>query len=199
MGYKTLLIDSDLRKPVLHELFKINSDVGLIDLIQNPYFNAYHPGIRGEGVLVENAVPLTTSFAAREDREEQDVESKLAAIHNVIRETDIANLNLITCGQRTSNASGLLNSYAIQTILNTTRLEYDVIFLDTPPINVVVDASIVSRHVNSAILVIRVGKSNERDIIRAKSILEQSKVASILLVLNEVLGQNGYSKYYYSA
>lgn len=198
MGYKTLLIDSDLRKPVQHELFKIVNEMGLIDVIQNPYFNVYHPGPKGEKVLFENAAPLTANFDERQDRGERDVEAKLAAIHTVIKETGIANLDIITCGRRTSNPSGLLNSYAVEAILNTIRSQYDVIFLDTPPINVVVDASIVSRHVNCAILVIRVGKSNERDIIRAKSMLEQTKVASILLVLNEVLGQNGYSKYYYS-
>ena len=33
MGLKTLLIDFDLRKPVLHTLFQTNKEPGLIDII----------------------------------------------------------------------------------------------------------------------------------------------------------------------
>ena len=196
MGLKTLLIDADLRKPMQHSLFKTESETGLSDLIQNPGFSAHalqkaQAGIQGR----EQSASVDQEWPTNERQILQD------AVRDVAINTGIPNLDLITCGQKTSNPSELLNSRAVQGIIDVIRSEYDVVFIDTPPVNVVLDAGIVGRYADLAILVIRVGKSNEKDIVRAKSLLRQSNAKSILLVLNEVLAKNGYSKYnyYYSS
>ncbi|MBN1482173.1 hypothetical protein EH223_07945 [candidate division KSB1 bacterium] len=203
MGLKTLLIDADLRKPIQHTLFKLDHDAGLADLVLNPHFfeDKVKSGTAKQVFSEHYNDGAVGAMEAMRHESKNDLQHRIDAIQAVVRKTGIPNLDIITCGQRSSNPAELLNRRSMQTVIDTLRDQYDVVFIDTPPINVVIDAGILSRYVDLSILVIRVGKSNEKDIMRAKSLLKQSKAKSILLVLNHVIGQNGYSKYnyYYSS
>jgi len=41
MGYDTLLIDADLRRPKLHKIFRLNRELGLVDILQSTTFQKF--------------------------------------------------------------------------------------------------------------------------------------------------------------
>ena len=64
-------------------------------------------------------------------------------------------LSILPCGKIPPNPSEMLASAAFQKAVERFRLQYEIIIIDTPPINEVADAQIVSRVVDGMVLVIR--------------------------------------------
>jgi capsular exopolysaccharide synthesis family protein len=83
-------------------------------------------------------------------------------------------------GEIPPNPAGLLVSDRFSEAIRELSGDYDYIFIDTPPVNVVADASIISRHLEGFVFVVQQG-SSERDSV--KNALEQLK-----LIKAEVLG-----------
>ena len=74
--------------------------------------------------------------------------------------------------------------------------EYDYIFIDSPPVGVVTDASILSNIVDATVLVVA-SNETEADIVKiAKKRLEDSKANILGVILNKVK-RNSYSGYRY--
>ncbi len=69
--------------------------------------------------------------------------------------TEIPNLSLITSGPSVPNPAELLQSERFHRFLETLGERYDRIVLDTPPVNSVTDAAILSTIVDGTILVVR--------------------------------------------
>jgi Mrp family chromosome partitioning ATPase len=70
----------------------------------------------------------------------------------VVSET--ARLCVIPCGRSVQNPAALLNT-RVQSLLRVLREEYDVIVVDTPPINVVGDAAVIGAQSDGVIMVAR--------------------------------------------
>jgi len=248
MGLKTLLIDADLRKPVLHTLFQTNKGPGLIDIIftreNMKHKTNYSIPVSGqENILndleivdiitsrkigtneTSNLVPVIEPEQISDDgdisdsnqydraktnlaRTQQHINSKdsgkyhraellESAIKNTISTTNIANLDLLTCGTIPPNPSEILSSKAVKNLFLILKNQYDAIFIDTPPINAVTDAGILSSIVDGSVLVVKAGTSSRKDIKRAKGLLQKAQGKIIGIVLNYLVAQDGYSNYYY--
>ncbi|MBN1348929.1 polysaccharide biosynthesis tyrosine autokinase [candidate division KSB1 bacterium] len=195
MGLKTLLIDADLRKPVLHLLFQKRREPGLINLIttskalkhQLPHRIARQPG----DSIYQGYQFDETDESALSMEEELDAE-----LRRIISATHVNNLDLLTCGVIPPNPSEILASETIKRILHELRSRYDAIIVDTPPINIVTDAGILSPLVDGSVLVVKIGGGSEKDIKRAKSLLQQARGKIIGVVINFIDGKDGYSNYY---
>jgi len=248
MGLKTLLIDADLRKPVLHTFFQKNREPGLIDIIftkENMTYKANYsipvseqenllndldivdivmskrimtreannltPGSEQEEMLHEwdfsdrdqDGQPKTTAelpqqvLSLKGTDKYHKAELLESSIKNAISATHIANLDLLPCGTIPPNPSEILTSKAMKNLILVLKKQYDAIFIDTPPINVVTDAGILSSIVDGAVLVIKTGTSSRKDIQRAKGLLQKANGKIIGIVLNYMVAQDGYSNYYY--
>ncbi|MGD9489388.1 MAG: polysaccharide biosynthesis tyrosine autokinase [Calditrichaceae bacterium] len=77
-----------------------------------------------------------------------------------IQSTHIPNLFLISSGMNIPNPSELLGTYKLEQFLNLLKNKFSVIIIDTPPINVTADAVILSKQVDSVLLVVRAGRTN---------------------------------------
>ncbi len=75
--------------------------------------------------------------------------------------------------------------------------EYDAIFIDAPPINIVSDACVIGSIIDGSLLVIKAGYSSRKDILRAKGLLEKSRSNIIGVVINFSDADDGYLKHYY--
>ena len=76
----------------------------------------------------------------------------------VMRYTSSTNstcFDLITSGKLPDNPSEILGSKAFLQLLKVVREVYDVVILDLPPVNAVIDAAIVSQLTDGLILIIR--------------------------------------------
>jgi len=185
MGLKTLLIEGDLRKPVLHTLFQKKRKPGLLDAL----------------------VAVNKTLDAKPEISDPDQQASLdhgvdpeifkSIIKTSILSTKIPNLDLMASGAVPSNPSESLASSAMKIILHELKKQYDVILIDTPPINVVTDAGILNSMVDGSVLVVRAGYDSAKEIKRAKELLQTDKNNIWGLVVNFTDRWEKYSRYDY--
>ena len=72
-----------------------------------------------------------------------------------IHTTEYKNLDLIPSGILPPNPAELLMSVGMEELMDQLRLDYDLIILDTPPVNVVSDAVAVTKIADGVVLVVR--------------------------------------------
>ncbi len=117
-------------------------------------------------------------------------------IKDTIKKSEVENLYYITAGMTSPNPLKLLLSQEMTDLLNNLSKEYDWIILDTPPVNVVSDALILSNNSDGVILVTEEKITEYKEIAKA---IEQVKYVNgnlLGIVLNRA--SNKSSKKYYS-
>ncbi len=156
---RTLLIDADLRRGVLHNTFNCPKKPGLTN---------YLTGV--------------------------------ASLENVIRETYVPNLSLITCGSLIPNPSELLGSMRMKRFVEGIAKRFDFIVYDTPPLTAGSDAVILGTLVDGVAVLIRSGKTSREDVLRKMELFQnvQAKILGVILNCAGVeVAHEGYSYYRY--
>jgi len=112
---------------------------------------------------------------------------------------DISFLTIVTSGPIPPNPSELLGSRRMKEFLEDMRDRFDVIILDTPPINLVTDGIIVSTIADGTIMVLEVGKTDIYAAQNGKELLDKVHANLIGVVLNKIPtnGRNNYNYKYY--
>ena len=118
-------------------------------------------------------------------------------MNGMIRETEIDNLSLVTCGQIPPNPITLFASERMKQLLEKWREEYDIILLDSPPILSVADSSILASEVDAVIMVIQAGQTKRQVAQHAMEMLEKIGQEPFGVVLNNVDFSKHYGSYYY--
>ena len=154
-GYRTILVDCDLRKPSQQKIFGFSNDTGLTNCLLSH-----------------------------------------ANINNFIRPTRVENLRVLTSGPNPPNPAELLGSRSMSELLAHLQSESDILVVDCPPVLVVADASIMSRVIDGALLIVDSGQTRRDSAMRAKEALEQAGAHLLGVVLNRV--SRGHSYYYYN-
>lgn len=121
--------------------------------------------------------------------------SRQSRLDQVIKRTGIKGLELVTCGILPINPAELLGSRAMVDLLAEMKSQYDHVIIDAPPILLVADAQILSNKCDGTILVVSSGKTEKKNVIRAKGLLQTSKAN----VLGSILNNYKFEKtdYYY--
>lgn len=78
-----------------------------------------------------------------------------AELNDAIKTGVRENLDVLTSGETPPNPAELLGSSEFEAMVNNLKKSYDYIFIDTPPINVVTDATLAIKHSTGTILIIR--------------------------------------------
>ena len=113
----------------------------------------------------------------------------------------IENMDVILSGKIPPNPSELLGSPRMQKLIQELREEYDLIFLDSPPINMVTDAMVLAPESNGVLFLVRANRSERGAILHAVEQLEYAKVKVLGFVLNGVdveKSHYGLKKYRYT-
>lgn len=118
---------------------------------------------------------------------------------SAIRRTDIENLAVLPTGTLPPNPAELLHSVAFERLLTVASENFERVVIDSPPLVAVTDAAILSRFVDTTLLVTRSGSTRKDHAKKAARALRDvgSKVAG--MVLNGVstsAGAYGYYEYY---
>lgn len=117
-------------------------------------------------------------------------------IEEAIIHTKYENLDVITAGHIPPNPAELLASEAMRGLLDELEQNYDYIFIDTPPLNVVTDATVLSNVVSGTALVVRQGVTHHKDIQDALGKLEFAQAKILGFILHDVKDSKGtYGKY----
>lgn len=77
----------------------------------------------------------------------------------IIQQTNVDNLSVMLAGPTPPNPVELLGSDQMGALLERLSESYDLLLLDTPPVLVASDATILSRHVDGTVFVVRAGKT----------------------------------------
>ena len=117
-------------------------------------------------------------------------------LNDIIRETDVPNLYVITSGPIPPNPSEILGSKKMAKAIAELREMFDIIIIDTPPVLALTDAQVVATNSDGVIMVIDSGKVKRDAAIKAKANLEHVNARMLGVVLNNVK-RNGSDSYYY--
>jgi len=110
---------------------------------------------------------------------------------------DLPNLDIMTSGPVPPLPSELLGSIEMERLLEQLRSDYDFIFIDTPPVLAVTDASILGRLADATILIVRYGASQRHVVQRGIDLLDRSGTHLLGVALNAVdFRSPEYSEYY---
>ncbi len=95
-------------------------------------------------------------------------------------------LDVLTVGKIPSNPAELVNSKSIKELLKVLSLNYDYIFLDTPPIALVSDSINISTYTDAVILVIAYGETEIETVRKSIESLKHVNANIIGTVLNKL-------------
>lgn len=156
-GARTLLIELDLRKPVLEDrLFNRQAHLGASEYL-----------------------------------------SDRAEFEDLIRETPIPNLFVITAGKVTKNSGELLlRRHKVDRFFDLAREQFEQVIVDSAPILAVSDTLTIARHFKVIALVVRSHKTASRLVRRGIDLLRRLKRPPTGVVLSMIPPGNDY--YYYS-
>lgn len=107
-------------------------------------------------------------------------------------------LEILPVGKIPPNPTELLLNNKFEEMIRRLREEYDYIFIDCPPIDIVADASIITKAVDMTIFAIRAGMLDKRMIPVLEDLYRSGRFARMAIVLNAVdMESRGYGSYGY--
>jgi len=122
------------------------------------------------------------------------------AATEIIQQTHVENLDIISAGPTPPNPTELLESSAFVELIKNLRAEYDYIVIDSAPVGLVADYYIMSQVVDVTLYVTRQGYSQIKFMNDLNQIQEDARLKNLYLVLNDVDQSNmkyGYGGYGY--
>lgn len=109
-------------------------------------------------------------------------------------------LDIMPVGKMPPNPSELLYSPRLKEMIDTLRQEYDYVFLDCPPVEMLADSSIINKLVDSTLFIIRAGLLERSMLATIDTMYNEKRYKNMALILNGTIpvGRNHtYSKYGY--
>lgn len=174
-GLRTLFIELDLRRPVIHEIFSIPKTPGLTDLIVKK-------------ADIENVIRSITDFVGGS-----------ISYDYLLKFPGIDNLKIITSGSTPYNVVDILDNADWVDIIDNLKSYFDFIIFDGPPVLLFVDSVIVGKRVDGVVIVYKAGKIARNALKRAKEQITGVGAKMLGIVLNGIktseLGPK-YSYYY---
>lgn len=156
-GRRVLLVDADLRRPSLHQMFDVNNVSGLSDLLNAP----------------DSTAPSLLAISPR--------------------------LTLLTAGRPDPDPMAALTSPRMKQLLAEARSGFDWVIIDTPPVGLLTDASLLAQMVDLSLLVVRAESTPFEQVQRAAEAIGRHRITGVVLnrVSKLALGEaSRYTEYY---
>jgi capsular exopolysaccharide synthesis family protein len=150
-GQRTLLIDSDMRRPRLHKSTSVAQSPGLSNLLIG----------------------------------EDDYD-------NLIKPTEVKDMFVLPCGPTPPNPAELLLTKRFETVLGELAKRFDRIILDSPPIQPVTDAVVLSKRVDGVVLVVRASKTLRDELRRSARMIRDVGGSIVGVIVNELDARDSY-------
>lgn len=118
----------------------------------------------------------------------------------IVPDARVANLSLLPVGTIPPNPTELLFSDRLPRMIEDLRQDYDYIFIDCPPVDIVADTQIIEKVADRTFFVVRAGLLDRAMLREAETYYQEQKLKNMSLILNgtEVShGSYGHSYYRY--
>jgi len=123
-------------------------------------------------------------------------------LEDVILQTPTENLYFMSSGVTQEDPAGILNSNRISGLISEVKDRFDLVFVDSPPILGVSDASVITSECDQTMIVVQHRKLPRNIILRVKQSIEAVGGSILGVVLNnvDIKSDNNYQYYtsYYS-
>jgi len=136
-GVQVLLVDADLRRPKIHDIFGLSNEVGLTTLL----------------------------LADHGESDIEDGNSKaIKSLNDCLQQTQVPRLRVITTGFVPSNPTEILGSVLMQRWISVFRSasNVDVIIIDTPPALLFTDSSVIASVSDADVIMVIDGRRTRR-------------------------------------
>lgn len=112
-----------------------------------------------------------------------------------VTKTEIENLSILTSGKIPPNPTELLSSPRMDKLLNFVKEHYDCVFIDTPPVNIVTDATVFAQKATGYVLIVKTDTTNIPELKTTVATLQGIDANILGFILNDT---NSEKKKYYS-
>ena len=117
-------------------------------------------------------------------------------LEDVVAETIVPGLFLITAGSSPSNPAELLESHKMVNLLNTVRDQFDYILIDTPPILVCSDSRVLTKYADGMIVLVKVESTTVKALKHAIALTQHLEIEIVGIIMNQVKFRYGRAYYY---
>jgi capsular exopolysaccharide synthesis family protein len=135
---------------------------------------------------IKNSEGLTNILATDKELKKSMIQQK----------EGIDNLFIIPSGPIPPNPSEILSSDRMRRFIDKLRSDYDVIFIDTPPVGQVTDAAILTGITDGSIIVVASGQTRIEMAKRAKKAMVGINANIVGIVLTKIDNRSLYYNYY---
>jgi Mrp family chromosome partitioning ATPase len=178
-GTKVLIIDTDLRRPMLHRMFGIDNSLGLSSILTGEL----EAEIAVSDMSVSGRLPKESFMEVVVDR--------------LIQPTNIKGLSVIPSGPLPANSIELLRSERMLSFLRTVEKKADIVIFDSPPSIHVIDAVVMAQILDGVLMVINSGRIDREEALQVKYMIESTKTPIIGVALNNIEASSPDYYYYY--
>jgi tyrosine-protein kinase Etk/Wzc len=178
-GIKTLLVDADLRRPAINQIFGTRKEPGLSDVLT------------GKSDWRDAVLESADFIMGGLDYDQ------------LMRFPGIENLKVLNCGTQPDNVIDILASANWRDIMEELKSEFELIVFDAPPVLLFADSLMIAKHASDGVvLVYKAGKIARGALKRAKEQIGGANAHMVGVVLNGVRAsemgpQYGYYQYDY--
>ncbi len=156
-GFRVMLVDADLRRPMVHKIFELDNRLGLTDFFRN--------------------------LRSPDSGYEETFESLLKQL---VRPTNLDGLHVLTSGSIPPNPSELLGSNANRHLIKALKRHYDFLIIDSPPVLIVTDAVVLSTEVDGTILIVDSLNTHRNQLKQAAERLAEVNATMLGVVVNRL-------------
>ena len=115
----------------------------------------------------------------------------------LITDKKYPNLHTIPVGTIPPNPTELLEDKSLATLIQASRNEYDYIFIDCPPIDIVADAQIIEQYADRTFFVVRAGLLDRSLLSELENIYQEKRFKNLSIILNGTESTGGRYSYRY--
>jgi Mrp family chromosome partitioning ATPase/capsular polysaccharide biosynthesis protein len=176
-----ILVDTDIRNPVLHRFFTCSNEAGLADVLT------------GESTLEQTEVATRSAGTNAKHPLEQVIDQRLVS-------TPVPGLRFLPAGPLLANPAELLGSARMGQTLRIMQSMADVVILDSPPILPVADTPLLTSNWTAVLLVVEAGRTKAHELRQAHETMQRNRSRILGIVLNKARGtttdNRRYDRYY---
>lgn len=158
--------------------------------------------VKGKKVMAIDLDMRRGSLSKYVDSPEMGVSNYLSGqvndYHEVI--SKLGDLDVLPCGTIPPNPTELLFTQRFSSMIEKLKEEYDYIFIDCPPVEIVADAAIISRHAEMTLFVVRAHLMDRSFLTDIEKWYEERRFPNLSIILNgtrQEFTHYGYSRYGY--
>ena len=144
-------------------------------------------------------IPGLSNYLSGMDSDYNDVGTE--NLSNFVQKTDIENLSIISAGNVPPNPSELLIMTKMEELLDKLKESYDIIIIDGTPSQLVTDSLILTRLVDTTLIVTASKQTKKEDLKKVISNIKHvgGKIAGIVVNKMEISAKKYNETYYYGS